>query len=119
VVTGLGFLQRELERRTDVSICGELSEKRVEIFFEMGAMVNYHSDLRTRLTTHFASHRAKIASFHVHTRARLVAMGVSVANLALGELITMHAAISSFNHVLDAVVQDTRTLGFSSSILSA
>src|SRR3569832_2526219 len=46
----------------------------VQIFFEMGGMPNYDSALRTRLTTHFATHRARVASLHVFTRSRLVAM---------------------------------------------
>ena len=91
--------------------------ERVEMFFEMGGMVNYDSALRTRLTIHFAQHRAKVASLHVFTRSRIVSMGVSVANLAL-RLITVHADLASFSRALDAIAKKTRTVGISSSLLS-
>lgn len=93
--------------------------ERVEMFFEMGTMVNYDSALRTRLTIHFAHHRSRIASLHVFTRSRIVAMGVSVANLALGRLITVHAELRGFTDALDKVARTTRTIGISSSLLSA
>ena len=57
------------------------TKEKAQIFFEMGGMQNYESGLRTKLTSHFAAHRPRIASLHVFTRSRLVSMGVAVANL--------------------------------------
>jgi len=91
---------------------------KVEMFFDMGAMFNYDSALRTRLTVHFAQRRPKIGSLHVFTRSRLVSMGVSVANLAL-RLITVHDDMASFTRALDELAKRTRTVGISGSLLSA
>jgi len=90
-----------------------------EMFFEMGRMVNYDSALRTELTTHFARHRPQIASLHVFTRSRLVAMGVSVANLALGRLITVHPDISGFSDALEETARKWHAVGISRGVLSA
>ena len=92
--------------------------EKAEMFFEMGGMFNYDSALRTRLTVHFVRHRPKIASLHVFTRSRIVSMGVSVANLALG-LITVHANLASFGGALDQIAKRTRTIGISGNLLSA
>ena len=91
---------------------------RVEMFFEMGGMFNYDSALRTRLTVHFVRHRPKIGSLHVFTRSRIVSMGVSVANLALG-LITVHPDMKSFTGALDQIAKRTRTIGISGNLLAA
>jgi hypothetical protein len=92
--------------------------RNVEIFFDMGKMVNYDSALRTRLTSHFLEHRPKIASLHVFTRSRIVSMGVSVANLALGNLITSHSDVGRFMKALDDTAHKHRASGISGSLLS-
>jgi hypothetical protein len=90
----------------------------IHIFFEMGAMENYDSALRTRLTSHFSQHRGKIAALNVFTRSKLVAMGVSVANLALGGLITSHANLAAFQAALDRKLSETRVSGLGSAVLN-
>jgi hypothetical protein len=92
--------------------------EKAEMFLDMGRMVNYDSTLRTRLTSHFVRHRSQVASLHVFTRSRIVSMGVSVANLALGRLITGHADMAGFNDALDSIARKTRTVGISSNLLS-
>jgi hypothetical protein len=89
----------------------------VQIFFEMGGMPNYDSALRTRLTTHFATHRARVASLHVFTRSRLVAMGVAVANLALGGIIISHDSLAAFQSALDREISKAKVSGFTSAAL--
>ncbi|MET0591777.1 MAG: hypothetical protein ABW133_03700 [Polyangiaceae bacterium] len=93
--------------------------QKAEIFFAMGKMDNYDSALRTKLTSHFAGRRSDIASFHVFAKSRLVTMGVSVANLALGRLITVHANHSSFVKALEATARRHRAVGISGTLLSA
>jgi hypothetical protein len=93
--------------------------ERPELFFEMAEMVNYDSTLRTQLTNHFAQNRSKIASLHVFTRSRLVAMGVSVANLALGRIITVHPHAAAFYEALDQIARKHKVVGISSSLLTA
>jgi hypothetical protein len=92
--------------------------ERPEVFFDAGRLVNYDSDLRTRLTSHFAKHRSQIASLHIFVRSRLVAMGVSVAKLVLGQLITVHTELPRFCEALDEVARRTRAVGISSTLLS-
>lgn len=92
--------------------------QRVEVFLEMGRMVNYHSELRVRLTTHVSSRRSEIASAHVYTCSRMVAMGVSVADLALGQIITVHPTLERFREALDNAARNTRTPKLSSSVLA-
>ncbi|HEY6878138.1 MAG TPA: hypothetical protein VI299_08960, partial [Polyangiales bacterium] len=87
-------------------------------FFDLGRMPNYHSELRTRLTGHFAQRLTQMSSFHIFTSSRLVAMGVSVANLALGHMIKMHPTFERFREELDTVVRNTRTVRFNSSVLA-
>lgn len=91
--------------------------QKVQIFFEMGGMENYESALRTRLTAHFSQHRAKIASLHVFTRSKLVAMGVSVANLALGGIITNHDSMASLQGALDRTLGSAGMVGLNSAVL--
>ena len=90
----------------------------VQIFFEMSGMENYESPLRTRLTTHFVQHRARIASLHVFTRSKLVAMGFSVANLALGGLITNHDSLISLQGALDRAIAEGKVAGLSSAAIA-
>ena len=52
-------------------------------------MENYESVCRVELTSWVLRHRAH-SSLHIGLRSRMVAMGVSVANLALGSLILVH-----------------------------
>lgn len=92
---------------------------KVEIFFDMGKMDNYDSTLRTKLTTHFAARRPDIASLHVFAKSRLVTMGVSVANLALGRLITVHSSLTSFVKALESTARTHRAVGISGTLLSA
>ena len=89
----------------------------VQVFFEMSGMENYDSALRTRLTTHFIAHRAQLESLHVFTRSRLVAMGVAVANLALGGIITSHASLAAFQVALDRAIAHSKVVGLTSAAL--
>jgi hypothetical protein len=94
------------------------AKHKAELFYEMGRMNNYDSALRTRMTSHFAEHRPQIASLHVFTRSRIVAMGVSVANLALGQLITVHTDSSRFFKAIDVTAKKHRVVGISGTLLS-
>jgi hypothetical protein len=95
-----------------------LGKQPVQIFFEMGGMPNYDSALRTRLTTHFGTHRARVASLHVFTHSRLVAMGVAVANLALGGIITSHETLAAFQSALDRELGKAKVSAFTSAALA-
>lgn len=62
---------------------------RVHGFHNWLAMENYESACRVELTSWVLGHRNQTA-LHIGLRSRMVAMGVTVANLALGSLIRVH-----------------------------
>lgn len=62
---------------------------RVYGFHNWLAMDNYESVCRVELTSWVMGHREQ-SSLHIGLRSRMVAMGVAVANLALGSLIQVH-----------------------------
>ena len=64
-------------------------------------MENYESSCRVELTAWVLGHRDR-TSLHIGLRSRLVAMGVSVANLALGSLIQVHNDMRSLAAALAA-----------------
>lgn len=95
------------------------AKHKAELFYDMGRMNNYDSALRTRMTSHFAEHRPEIASLHVFAQSRIVSMGVSVANLALGRLITVHTDSSRFAKAIDDAARKHKIAGISALLLSA
>ena len=72
-------------------------------FWDLEQLVNYHSDVRVFSTRVLLAHRAKLASVHTLSTSRIVGMGVSVANLALGGIIQMHKTRDSFDQALSRV----------------
>lgn len=89
------------------------------VFFDLHGMPTYDSELRTSLTGRFFDDRARFAEFHVLSASKLTAMGVSVANLALGGIITSHLERAPFSIELDATLARQRVAGFSSKALVA
>lgn len=70
-------------------------------FHNWFAMTNYESSCRVDLTAWVLRRRAQTV-LHIGVSSRLVAMGVAVANLALGSLIDVHTAPSSLELALGA-----------------
>jgi hypothetical protein len=95
------------------------SGSQVEIFFDLELMATYDSELRTALTAAFLRRRERISGLHVLVGSKLTAMGVSVANLALGGIITTHSQRPPFASALDAALAAARVKGFSSDALCA
>jgi hypothetical protein len=89
------------------------------LFFDAGALERYDSELRTRLTNHLRVHREGIAKLEVLVRSRIVAMGVSVAGLALGGIIKSHAESKTFRPAVEAELRERRVIGFSVDALDA
>lgn len=87
------------------------------LFFDAEELDNYESSLRVELTQCFFPERERLASFHVLVRSKLVAMGVSVANLALGGIVNSTSDRKRFKARLDACLFSLRTVGFSSGVL--
>lgn len=80
----------------------------VQLFVDTELMTTYDSELRTRVTAALLAERPRIAGLHIVVRSKLVAMGVSVANLALGGLMTIHKDFATF---LEALQLGTHTAG--------
>ncbi|HKP63936.1 MAG TPA: hypothetical protein VJV78_44685 [Polyangiales bacterium] len=72
---------------------------RVYGFHNWFEMENYESSCRVELTAWVLGHRDR-TELHIGLRSRLVAMGVSVANLALGSLIQVHSDMRSLASAL-------------------
>jgi len=87
------------------------------LFFDAEELDNYESSLRVELTGRLFPERARLTSFHVLVRSKLVAMGVSVANLALGGIVNSTSDRKRFKARLDACLYSLRVVGFSSSVI--
>lgn len=70
-------------------------------FHNWFGMENYDSVCRVELTSWVLSHRAQ-SGLHIGVRSRMVAMGVAVANLALGSLIYIHNEPRALEEALSA-----------------
>ncbi len=66
-------------------------------------MSNYDSACRVDLTAWVLRHRGQSA-LHIGLRSRMVAMGVSVANLALGSLIQVYGTADALEAALRATL---------------
>lgn len=77
--------------------CGSIA-----LFDDLEKMTGYHSAVRVGLTEWSRQNKARISAFHILTRSKITAMGVTVANVALGGHIRAHARRESFEHALDA-----------------
>ena len=76
-------------------------------FWDLGELVNYHSDVRIFATRVLLAHRPQIIAIHTFTRSKLVSMGVSVANLALGGIVSSHPTRDKFADALDQLLNST------------
>jgi hypothetical protein len=91
----------------------------LHVFFDAEALSNYDTPLRTGLTQRFVTDRKRFAGFHVLVQSRIVAMGVSVANLAMGNIVRSTTERASFKSALDSCIFQSRIRGFSSDVLEA
>jgi hypothetical protein len=72
-----------------------------DYFYDLWSLQVYDSPVRVDLTDFHR--KVGLRSLHTLTRSRVVAMGVAVANLALGNRITVHSSRESFDQRLAAV----------------
>lgn len=84
---------------------------RIALFDDLESMNGYDSSVRLKLTDWGKKHRDRIVAFHILTRSRLVAMGVTVANLALGGHIQAHTNRRAFEDALRAEIARTASSG--------
>jgi hypothetical protein len=74
------------------------------LFFDVYLLENYESALRVQMTRWVDARRATLAELHVLHHSKLVAMGVAVANLALGGIINSHTRRATFQSEFDRVL---------------
>jgi hypothetical protein len=73
---------------------------RIAIFDDLEDLRGYDSEVRSRLTAWSQAHRAGIVGFHILLRSKIVAMGVSLANAAIGGNIEAHTTRDVFEIAL-------------------
>jgi hypothetical protein len=72
----------------------------IYIFNDWSGMKSYDSDARTDLTTWAARIKPRLLGVHLLVSSKLVSMGISVANLALGGFLQAHAERTSWDAAL-------------------
>ena len=77
----------------------------IDAFNDWEGISGYDTEARVLLTEWVRRTRPRFRSIHVLVRSRLVGMGISVANLALGGMLTAHHERRSF----DRAVSDATT----------
>jgi hypothetical protein len=87
-VHGDRLLSPLMTRRADTL----LARARLKFFFDFWQMPTYDSEMRTEWPGFLVTHRARVDEIHVVARSKLVAMGVAVANIALGGVIKSYPA---------------------------
>ncbi len=101
VISGHGFAEAAFvdpilaSRDAVLRECGEIA-----LFDDLERVTGYDTEVRVQLTAWARKHRSRIAAHHILTRSKLVAMGVSVASLALGGAIEAHVRRDSFDAAL-------------------
>src|SRR5215472_17870922 len=76
------------------------------IFGDWYEMTGYDTDVRHELTKTVSKLRSRIASIYVLQRSKVVAMGIAVANLALGGWVRSTTSRAEFDRELETRVRD-------------
>jgi hypothetical protein len=90
---------------------------RLKMFYDMESMSNYDSSLRTKLTARFLECRKETDALGVLVKSRLVSMGISVANLALGGIIKLYQERAAFALAFEGELRKSGVVGFSIGVL--
>ena len=80
----------------------------VDIFDDGAELESYDSEARVLLTGWGKKNRDHVREHHILLRSRIVAMGVSVANLALGGHIQAHTSRPAYDAALASAVRRGR-----------
>jgi hypothetical protein len=79
--------------RQVVPVADELvrAHRKIRLFFDVEHLAGYDSATRLGMTRWVGDNRPRLRDVHVLVGSKLVAMGTTVANLALGGLMTIHS----------------------------
>jgi hypothetical protein len=79
---------------------------KIAIFLDFTDSPGYDSGLRVLWTQWLQSHLRSITKMHIVVKSKMVAMGVSVANLALGGIIQTHSQrAGAYERLLDEAIR--------------
>jgi hypothetical protein len=78
---------------------------KVYVFHDWMELTGYDSRTRVRLTAWSAAHRNDYQEVHLAVRSRIVAMGVQVANIALGGFMRAHSGTAALEVELARVMR--------------
>ncbi len=82
---------------------------KMRFFHDWWEVDGYDNQARYTLTSWSLKHRKQIESADILTRSKIVKMGVSVGNIALGGLAKLHDSPASFRQALLAATGNTKT----------
>jgi hypothetical protein len=74
----------------------------LHFFVDAEMLTGYDSEVRVALTEWVRTNRPALRSVHALVRSKIVAMGTSVANLALGNFLIAHSSRSDFERAMNA-----------------
>src|SRR5262249_20293673 len=81
--------------------------EQLHTFWDLRELINYHTTVPVCSTNALLAHRnKKLKSLHTRPPSTIVTMGVSVANLALGGMVTNHKTSASFEMAVRQVLPD-------------
>ena len=104
----VGRMDLELARHFASRLAIKMAQGPLHVFSNWELMEGYDSDVRVELTSWALQHRRDFASIHVLVRSRLVAMGISVANVALGGLMRAHTGRADYEDAYAGAVSRMR-----------
>lgn len=84
---------------------------KLSLFHNWMGMTGYDSRCRQRMTKWSLDRLARFDEVHIAQRSRLVAMGIQVANIALGGKIRMHGSVGLLEVELRRVLMDSDEKG--------
>jgi hypothetical protein len=95
----VGHLDLELARRFTERLTVKMAGGRIHVFSDWERMEGYDSAVRMELTAWALRRRSGFAGIHALVRSRLVAMGLSVANVALGNFMQAYTDRAVFERM--------------------
>jgi hypothetical protein len=105
VITLRGEIGEPWAATLAATVASELKRStHMNMFWDLEALESYHAMIRKLSTDALLQNRKHISSLHAIVRSRVVSMGVSVANLALGGLIVTYRERQSFESALEAAL---------------
>jgi hypothetical protein len=84
-------------------------EGKFYVFHEWTELTGYDTKTRLRLTAWAVAHRHAYEEVHIAARSRIIAMGVQVANIALGGFMRAHTGVAALEVELARVLRITGT----------